>query len=106
MGSILFHATSIYIPCNPIQREVVCQTLIVLAAKSVSWRLMCPDRVVVMSKLAIISQAATSVHLACCTPNIKAGVVNSDGCFVIQGGSIQASFSLQCTPGELLECCA
>ncbi len=68
------------------------RTLIVLVVMVVSWRLVRPERYVIMSKLTGVNHAGSSVHVTCCIVNVKAGVVKSDGCFVIQEGSMLASY--------------
>ena len=48
------------------------------------------------SKLAGVHHAGSSVHATCCTANIKAGVIKSGGCFVIQGRDMLASYGSKC----------
>jgi len=50
-----------------------------------------------MSKLAGVHHASSSVHATCCTANIKAGVITSDGCFVIQRRDMLASYGSKYT---------
>ena len=49
------------------------------------------------SKLAGVHHAGSSVHAICCTAIIKAGIIKSDGCFVIHGRDMLASYGSKCT---------